>query len=139
MPMNTQDRNEIIRKQIDQLNLDLKRGFLQFVTIHLIAQRPMYAYEIKEQILNITKGTFDIDRNNLYKKLRLLENDGILESRRERSNQGADRKYYSITSFGRRLYKEMYELLIPVMASLHKTIRSTPGEQTERSGAGGRR
>jgi PadR family transcriptional regulator PadR len=122
--MGNQERNEIVQKQIEQLNLDLKRGFLQFVTIHLIAQRPRYAYEIKEDILNITKGAFDIDRNNLYKKLRLLEKDGILESRLEPSNQGADRKYYSITSFGRKLHREMYDLLIPIMTSLHRTIRN---------------
>jgi DNA-binding PadR family transcriptional regulator len=110
--MGNQERNEIVQKQIEQLNLDLKRGFLQFVTIHLIAQRPRYAYEIKEDILNITKGAFDIDRNNLYKKLRLLEKDGILESRLEPSNQGAD------------LHREMYDLLIPIMTSLHRTIRN---------------
>jgi len=118
------NKNDIIKKQIDQLNFDLKRGFLQFVTLHLILQRPRYTYEIKEEILNITKGAFDIDRNNLYKKLRFLEKDGILKSQRKHSSYGADRKYYSITPFGRKLFKEMHQLLIPVMASLHKSIRN---------------
>jgi len=117
------NKNDIIKKQIDQLNFDLKRGFLQFVTLHLISQSPRYTYEIKEEILNITRGAFDIDRNNLYKKLRLLEKDGILRSYLKPSNHGADRKYYSITPFGKKLYREMHLLLIPVMSSLHKRIK----------------
>ena len=65
----------------------------------------------------------DIDRNNLYKKLRSLEKDGILKSQLKSSQQGADRKYYTITPFGKKLFNEMYQLLIPVMASLHKRTR----------------
>ena len=112
-----------IKKHIDQLNFDLKRGFLQFVTIHLISQGPKYAHEIKEEILNITRGNFDIDMNNLYKKLRLLEKDGFLKSCLKPSNYGANRKYYAITPFGRKLHNQMHQLLIPVMASLHNRIR----------------
>ena len=115
--------NDIIKKQIDQLTFDLKRGFLQFVTLHLISQKPRYAYEIKEEILTITRGAFDIDRNNLYKKLRLLEKDGVLKSYMKPSTYGADRKYYDITPFGKKLYNEMHQLLIPVMSSVHKRIR----------------
>ena len=113
----------IIKKHIDQLNFDLKRGFLQFVTIHLISQTPRYAHEIKEEILNITSGAFDIDRNNLYKKLRQLEKDGFLKSHLKPSNHGANRKYYAITPFGRKLHKGMYQLLIPVMSSLNKRLK----------------
>lgn len=117
------NKSDIINRQIDQLNFDLKRGFLQFVTLHLISQSPRYTYEIKEEILKITMGAFDIDRNNLYKKLRHLEEDGILKSHLQHSSHGADRKYYSITPFGKKLYKEMHQLLIPVMSSLHKRIK----------------
>ena len=121
--MASDTHNGIIEKQTNQLVFDLKRGFLQFVTLYLISQQPRYAYEIKDEILNITGGTFDIDRNNLYKKLRLLEKEGFLKSQLEPSQQGADRKYYSITPFGKKLFIEMYQLLIPVMGSLHKRIK----------------
>jgi len=123
--MNSTDKHDIIQKQIEQLLFDLKRGFLQFVTLHLISEKARYAYEIKGEILKITRGTFDIDKNNLYKKLRVMEKDGILKSHLKPSLQGADRKYYSITPFGKKLFNEMYQLLIPVMASLHKSIRHT--------------
>jgi PadR family transcriptional regulator PadR len=121
--MNTAGKNGIIEKHIDQLLFDLKRGFLLFVTLHLISQKPRYAYDIKDEILSITGGAFDIDRNNLYKKLRSLEKDGILKSQLKASQQGANRKYYAITPFGKKLFNEMYQMLIPVMASLHKRTR----------------
>ncbi len=116
------DQRASINKQTNQLVFDLKRGFLQFVILHLISQQQRYAYEIKDEILKITSGTFDIDRNNLYKKLRSLEQQGFLKSQMEHSRRGADRKYYTITPFGKKLFQEMYQLLIPVMGSLHKRI-----------------
>jgi len=117
------EKKSIIKKQVEQLIFDLKRGFIQFVTLYLIAEKPRYPYEIKEDILKITRGAFNIDRNNLYKKLRLLEKDGFLTSQMEPSFRGADRKYYAITPFGRTLFKELCGTLIPVMSSLHGRVR----------------
>ena len=119
----TADQHATIQKQTDQLVFDLKRGFLQFVILYLITQQQRYAYEIKDEILKFTGGTFDIDRNNLYKKLRSLEQQGFLKSQLEHSLRGADRKYYAITPFGEKLFQEMYQLIIPVMGSLHKRIK----------------
>ena len=117
------NHKNVIEKEIGQLIFDLKRGFIQFVTLHLICEKPRYAYEIKEDILKLTRGTFDIDRNNLYKKLRMLEWDGFLKSQHKPSNHGANRKYYSITPHGKKLYKEMCQILISVMASLHQRFK----------------
>jgi PadR family transcriptional regulator PadR len=116
-------KESIIKKQVDQLIFDLKRGFILFVTLYLIVEQPRYSYEIKEAILKITKGAFNIDRNNLYKKLRLLEKDGFLTSQLKPSLRGADRKYYTITAHGKMLFKELYQILIPVMSSLHGRVR----------------
>ena len=117
------NEKDVVKKELEQLIFDLKRGFIQFVTLYLICKKPRYAYEIKEDILKLTRGAFDIDRNNLYKKLRMLEKDGFLKSQLEPSNHGANRKYYSITPYGKKLYKEMCQILIPVMSSLHQRFR----------------
>ncbi len=107
-----------IAKYHDQIVFDLKRGFLQFITLLIINQGPKYAYEIKAEILKITMGGFDIDRNNLYKKLRALERDGILNSHMEPSTRGAQRKYYTLTSLGKTLLERNEALLYPLMKSL---------------------
>jgi len=115
---------QIIEKHIEQLLFDVKRGFLQFIVLSLISQGPTYAYEIKTEIYRITGGTFDIDRNNLYKKLRTLEKDGILISQLEPSDRGAQRKYYTITPLGKTLLNRIYDLLLPLMRSVRQNITS---------------
>jgi len=122
--MNDTGRHQIVKRHMDQLIFDLKRGFLQFAALALINQGAKYAYEIKAEILTITNGLFDIDRNNLYKKLRSLEKDGILKSYAEPSAQGANRKYYALTPFGKKLLDEMYSLLRPVMDTFRKANKS---------------
>ena len=118
------DKHQIVRRHMGQLIFDLKRGFLQFAALALIHQGAKYAYEIKAEILTLTNGLFDIDRNNLYKKLRSLEKDGILKSYAEPSAQGANRKYYALTPFGKKLLDEMYNLLRPVMDTFRKANKS---------------
>lgn len=118
--MNTDQK--IIKKHMDQLLFDIKRGFLQYVVLSLIDQGPQYAYEIKERVLEVTGGTFDIDRNNLYKKLRTLEQEGILKSFERPSEYGANRKYYSLTPFGKSFLKEVSSLMHPVIDSFYERM-----------------
>jgi PadR family transcriptional regulator, regulatory protein PadR len=117
-----ENEEAIAQKYHDQIVFDLKRGFLQFVALVLISKGRKYAYEIKADILQYSRGGFDIDRNNLYKKLRSLERDGILKSQMEPSLRGAQRKYYTLTTLGKELLAETHNLLFPLMKSLSKTI-----------------
>jgi len=120
--MNTE--RAIIEKHLEQLLFDIKRGFLQYVVLSLIDQGPKYAYEIKLKVYSVTGGTFDIDRNNLYKKLRTLEHEGILKSSEKPSDQGANRKYYSLTPFGKNFLKEVSSLMQPVIESFYNRMQT---------------
>jgi len=113
----------IVEKHMEQLLFDIKRGFLQFVVLSLIYKAPKYTYEIKEDVHRVTGGAFTIDRNNLYKKLRALEKEGILKSFEKSSARGANRKYYLLTSFGKRFYKEVFCLMKPVIDSFHDRMQ----------------
>jgi len=114
----------IIQRHMQQLLFDIKRGFLQFVVLSLINQQPKYAYDIKQKVYQITGGTFDIDRNNLYKKLRTLEQEGILKSFEKPSRQGANRKYYALTPFGKKFYNEIATLMKPVIESFYERMKN---------------
>lgn len=113
----------IVKKHLEQLLFDIKRGFLQFVVLSLINHGPKYAYEIKQDVYRVTGGTFDIDRNNLYKKLRTLEQDGILKSFAKSSAKGANRKYYTLTPFGKKFFKEVFCLMQPVIDSFFERMQ----------------
>jgi len=116
----------IIERHMEQLLFDIKRGFLQFVVLTLIYQGPKYAYEIKQRVYQVTGGTFDIDRNNLYKKLRTLEQEGILRSFEKPSAQGANRKYYALTPFGKKFFAEVSTLMKPVIDSFYDRMQKIP-------------
>jgi len=120
--MKAQDQKEreksITAKYHDQIVFDLKRAFLQFIILVLLRRGDKYGYEIKAEILKQTMGGFDIDRNNLYKKLRSLEKDGVLKSHLQPSTRGAQRKYYTITPLGKDLLQKNSEMLFPIMKSL---------------------
>ncbi len=118
------NEQQILSKHLEQLQFDIKRGFLQFTVLSLISRGPKYAYELKDEVYETTDGVFDIDRNNLYKKLRTLETDGILQSVKEPSAQGANRKYYSLTPFGKSFLKEISALIVPVIDSFYENIES---------------
>lgn len=120
--MTASSEDRIIEKHLDQLLFDIKRGFLQFTVLALINQGPKYAYEIKSDVFRVTGGTFDIDRNNLYKKLRTLEQEGILKSTEKSSEMGANRKYYSLTPFGKKFFQEVAKLMVPVVDSFYNKI-----------------
>lgn len=116
----------IVKRHMEQLLFDVKRGFLQFVVLSLIYKGPKYAYEIKEDVYRVTAGAFAIDLNNLYKKLRTLEQDGILRSFEKSSDKGANRKYYTLTPFGKKFFKEVFCLMQPVIDSFHERMEDIP-------------
>jgi len=117
------NEKSIVQKHMEQLLFDIKRGFLQFVVLSLIYRAPKYTYEIKQDVYRVTGGAFNIDRNNLYKKLRALEKEGILKSFEKSSARGANRKYYSLTPFGKRFYREVFCLMQPVIDSFHERMQ----------------
>jgi PadR family transcriptional regulator PadR len=117
-------KKSIVEKHLEQLLFDIKRGFLQYVVLSLIDQGPKYAYEIKKKVYTATDGRFDIDRNNLYKKLRTLEHEGILESHEMPSAHGANRKYYSLTPMGKNFLREVTSLLKPIIGLFHARMKN---------------
>ena len=120
---------KIISGHVSQVLFDVKRGFLLFMVLSIIKKQVTYAWDIKEKVYNITGGLFDIDRNNLYKKLRMLEQEGILKSIEKPSSHGANRKYYSLTPFGRKFHREISTLMFPVIDSflrLPKVLKNRP-------------
>lgn len=119
---NHPEKEKIIRSYMDQMVFDLKRGFLQYIVLSLINRGPKYAYEIKDRVFQVTGGEFDIDRNNLYKRLRTMEAEGILKSHEKPSVQGANRKYYSLTPFGKKFFQDISSILNPVIESFYERV-----------------
>ncbi len=84
---------------IENTQAQMRKGILEYCILLLIAGEDSYVQDIinklKASKILVVEGT-------LYPLMTRLKNSGLLSYRWEESPQGPPRKYYSITSEGRR-------------------------------------
>ena len=78
------------------MTTQLKKGIIEICVLKVISQKDMYGFEIIE-LLNDKLQT---NENTIYPLLRRLTKQNLLENYEKKSNTGAPRKYYRITSKG---------------------------------------
>ena len=81
--------------------LDLRTGSTAVMVLRLLAEQPMYGYQIVKELQTRSEGYFNLEQGTLYPALHRLEKDGLVESRWDVVEDGPSRKYYYITSAGR--------------------------------------
>jgi len=80
---------------------ELRKGSSGLLLLHLLAERPMYGFELAEHLESGTAGVLDLKEGTLYPALHRLEADGLVESSWQDSPSGPRRRYYKLTSLGR--------------------------------------
>lgn len=81
--------------------LDMRTGSTAVMVLRLLADRPMYGYQIVKELQSRSEGYFDLEQGTLYPALHRLEKDGLVRSEWEVIADGPSRKYYHITPAGR--------------------------------------
>ena len=81
--------------------LDMRTGSTAVMVLRLLAERPMYGYQIVKELQIRSEGYFDLEQGTLYPALHRLEKDGLVYSQWEVVEDGPSRKYYHITEEGR--------------------------------------
>ena|SRR5690242_1093061 len=79
----------------------------------MLARRERHGYGIRQDILDHSGGQIELEAGSLYRNIRRLESDGLIEAASGRHDPGDDERriYYSLTPFGRRvLTAEMLRL-----------------------------
>ena len=76
----------------------------------LLRERPRHGYELIELLPELV-GVERVDVGNLYRFLRALEEDGIVESQWRADLPGPARRTYSLTDTGRRLLQKWADAL----------------------------
>ncbi len=72
------------------------------MVLSLLLRGESYGYRILQDVMELSGGTLDWSEALLYPVLHKLEKDGLIRSRWRTSEEKRMRKYYSLTSFGRR-------------------------------------
>jgi DNA-binding PadR family transcriptional regulator len=92
--------------------LPLKPTELLILTMLTAGER--HGYGIRQDIVEHTGGTMQLEAGNLYRSIRRLTDDGLVEESGRRPAADADderRRYYRLSGFGRRvLAAEMIRL-----------------------------
>jgi PadR family transcriptional regulator PadR len=84
--------------------------FAEPALLLLLQERPMHGYELIERLPELTGGE-RVDVGNLYRFLRALEGDGIVESEWSADLPGPARRTYRLTDTGRTLLERWAEAL----------------------------
>jgi PadR family transcriptional regulator PadR len=79
---------------------ELKRGTLEMILLKLLAERPMYGYELVSTLEQRGGAQFQIKEGTLYPVLYRLEDAGYIQPAWETPARGVPRKYYHITPTG---------------------------------------
>ena len=85
---------------VDGRRSQLLRGVLDLCLLAVIGDGPAYGYEMTKRLR--ARGLSIVGEGSIYPLLGRLERDGMVETRREASNGGPPRKYYSLSLDGRR-------------------------------------
>ena len=77
----------------------LPRNYLRATLLLLIGETPAHGYDLLEQMGGM--GLSTVDAGGLYRALRVMEADGLVDSAWEHSESGPARRTYSLTDEGR--------------------------------------
>ena len=104
-----------------QLERELLKGVLPLAVLRLLRRRPMYGYELVNEMSKRSDGVLKLGQSTLYPLLYNLEAQGLVESDWQSSENGRKRKYYKPTDKGiKRLERDLtqWEALVRGMHAL---------------------
>jgi PadR family transcriptional regulator, regulatory protein PadR len=104
-----------------------RRDVFPLLVLHLLAQEPTYGNRLIDSIEELTQGTISVNPNTMYPLLKEMEGRGLLDGRWEHPDRRT-RRYYSITSAGRREYKRLRAEVEPFLDSIIRSMSLIKGE-----------
>jgi PadR family transcriptional regulator PadR len=81
---------------------DAPRGHTRTIVLSLLAEQPMYGFQIAREVQRRSHGALDFKEGLLYPILRQLEKDGLAETEWRPAERGTERRYYFLTPKGKR-------------------------------------
>jgi PadR family transcriptional regulator, regulatory protein PadR len=85
-----------------KIESELLRGAGPLAVLKLLERSEMYGYQLVESLSRRTDGVLALGQSTLYPLLYNLEAKGLIEASWQTAESGRDRKYYRLTSSGRK-------------------------------------
>lgn len=110
------------RDYVEKQETEINRGISSLCILSIIIQadeKGLHGYKILKDLMEQTNEMLIIEEGTLYPILRKLEEENIIESKREET--GRKRKFYSMTNYGKQVYNHLagfYSKLTEAIAPL---------------------
>ena len=102
---------------------ELIKASIAPLLLYLIAQQPMYGYQIIKELEKRSEGYFKFKEGTLYPVLHRLERAGLIVSKWQVLPSGRRRKYYYIAAKGRYVLEEKREQWQDFLAAMNLIIQ----------------
>jgi DNA-binding PadR family transcriptional regulator len=88
---------------------------VELLVLSMLSAGDRHGYGIRQDIIDHTRGEMELEAGNLYRTIRRLESDGLIDEASGSSGSSASsderRRYYRLTPFGRRVLAAELERL----------------------------
>lgn len=101
------------------MNTQFKKGVLELIVLFSVNKKDIYGYELIEEVSKVV----DVNDGTIYPLLKRLTNEKYFETYLVESNEGPSRKYYKITSLGKKRLKELNKSWNNFSDSVNKFIK----------------
>ncbi len=88
------------------MNAEIIRGFTDAIILNVLLEGDSYGYMISKCIIEKTNSAMDIKNATIYLAFKRMEKEGFITSYWSVDPDVAKRKYYSITSEGKKYLKD---------------------------------
>jgi len=92
-----------VQRQDPKSQIPLKP--IELLVLSMLSAGERHGYGIRQDIIAHTHGDLELEAGNLYRTIRRLETDGLIDESSSSSSSSTDerRRYYRLTPFGKRV------------------------------------
>src|SRR5579863_2332089 len=105
---------------------DLVAASARPLLLSILSEGENYGYEIIRKVRELSGGRIEWSDGMLYPVLHRLEGEGLIESEWREADSGRDRKYYRLSSDGRKAMREERTQWMLVHNTLCKLWKTQP-------------
>jgi PadR family transcriptional regulator PadR len=103
----------------DRRITQLRKGILELAVMGVLYHERHYGYSLVRVLSE--SGAVSLKEGTVYPILARLDRDGLVRSEWVESDQGPPRKYYALTSSGRRLFDDLSQELDLLISLVQRT------------------
>lgn len=88
------------------MNAEIIRGFTDAIILNVLLKGDSYGYQISKHIIEMTNNAMDIKNATIYLAFKRMEKEGLITSYWNNNPDVARRRYYKITTNGKKYLEE---------------------------------